>query len=184
MLEIIHSIDSAVFSWVLPLRAVWLDNLFLAITILGKSYVVVGLAAVFSLFLWRAKKNNFLLSLWASIAGCGASIYLLKMIIARPRPAGLALIAEDSFSFPSGHAAIAVAFYGFVIFCLWKILEGKWARWLMAIFGILLILAIGYSRIYLVVHYFSDIIGGYLLGGAWLIISIIIIKMQNLKIKL
>lgn len=174
MLEVIDLIDTNIFSWILILRALRLDNLLLAITMLGESYVVVVLAFIFSLFLWRAKKNNFLLPLWTAIAGCGIFVYVLKYLIARPRPVGLALISEDSFSFPSGHAAISVAFYGVVIFCLWKIFQKKFARWLILSAGAALILFIGFSRIYLGVHYFSDVVGGYLLGGAWLVGGVVL----------
>jgi undecaprenyl-diphosphatase len=94
-----------------------------------------------------------------------------KFIFHRARP-GVAIYPENSFSFPSGHATIAVAFYGFLTYALIRSSK-KWKRKINIFFvGFILIFLIGFSRLYLGVHYFSDVWGGYLAGAIWLIIAI------------
>ena len=79
---------------------------------------------------------------------------------------------EKSFSFPSGHATIAVAFYGFIIYFLIKNVK-SWNRKINIFFtGFILIILIGFSRLYLGVHFVSDVWAGYLIGAIWLIIGI------------
>ena len=81
---------------------------------------------------------------------------------------------EDTFSFPSGHATIAVGFYGFLVYILFRQIK-NWKYKINALFfSITLILAIGLSRLYLGVHFLSDVWGGYLLGALWLLIGITI----------
>jgi len=94
-----------------------------------------------------------------------------KIAFHRPRPK-LAIYIEHSFSFPSGHATIAVAFYGFLTYILIRNFK-QWKTKVNIFFiGITLILLLGFSRLYLGVHYVSDVWGGYLIGTLWLIISI------------
>lgn len=94
---------------------------------------------------------------------------LLKNIVQRPRPEGFRLISEVGYSFPSGHSMVAVAFYGFLAWLIWKYMRDPLVRWFYTIVFGLLILAIGASRIYLGVHYASDVIAGFLVAFAWLV---------------
>ncbi|MFT7053819.1 MAG: hypothetical protein ACJAU1_001376, partial [Psychromonas sp.] len=97
--------------------------------------------------------------------------YLGKLAFHRPRPE-LAVYMEASFSFPSGHATIAVAFYGFFGYLLIRFTQ-SWSQKVNILFAtIIIIIAIGFSRIYLGVHYISDVWSGYLVGTMWLIIAI------------
>jgi undecaprenyl-diphosphatase len=140
-------------------------------TLLGKSQVILGfiVISVALLLLWR--KKYYILSLFIAVAGSEAFTYLGKLAFHRPRPE-LAVYAEHSFSFPSGHATIAVAFYGFVGYLLMRFVQ-SWNRKVNIFFTtILIIIAIGFSRVYLGVHYISDIWCGYLVGAMWLIIAI------------
>lgn len=95
--------------------------------------------------------------------------FLIKCIVQRPRPDGINLIEESGFSFPSGHSASSFAFYGLLIYIIFCNSRKKSIR----LFGIaclsILILLIGISRIYLGVHYASDVLGGFLLAGFYLI---------------
>ncbi|MCX6742949.1 MAG: LssY C-terminal domain-containing protein, partial [Candidatus Parcubacteria bacterium] len=93
----------------------------------------------------------------------------------------VALYLEKSASFPSGHAALAMALFGFLIYFAWRNLK-SWPDKLNALFaGILIIIAVGFSRLYLGLHYLSDILGGYLLALLWLIISINLIEWPGFK---
>ena len=81
----------------------------------------------------------------------------------------------DGYSFPSGHALIGVVFYGLVIFVIWHEVKQKWLKILLTIFFVLFILLISFSRIYLSVHYASDVIAGIAVGFIWLVLSLNII---------
>lgn len=97
---------------------------------------------------------------------------VIKHIVRRPRPNVLRLVEEDGYSFPSGHSMVSMAFYGIIIYLVYKNVTNKYLRWTLIILLSLLILSIGFSRIYVGVHYFTDVVGGFLLGLAYLIIYI------------
>lgn len=141
------------------------------ITLLGKSQVVLVFIGVFALLLWLWRKNHFLFPLFIAVGGSEAFTFLGKLAFHRPRPE-TALYIEHSFSFPSGHATIAVALYGFAGYLLARNVQ-SWNRKVNIFFAaILIITAIGFSRVYLGVHYISDVWSGYLVGAMWLIISV------------
>lgn len=96
----------------------------------------------------------------------------IKHIIRRPRPNVLRLVEEDGYSFPSGHSMVSMAFYGIIIYLVYKNVTNKYLKWTLITLLSLLILSIGFSRIYVGVHYFTDVAGGFLLGLAYLIIYI------------
>lgn len=92
----------------------------------------------------------------------------LKYTIQRPRPNELRLIYESGYSFPSGHSMASTAFYGFLIYLIYKKIENKRLKIILILLLSLLILAICVSRIYLGVHYTSDVLGGFLLSISYL----------------
>lgn len=97
---------------------------------------------------------------------------ILKFIVQRPRPNDFPLVSEVGYSFPSGHTMISVAFYGYLIYLIYKYIHLKVLKWILIIFLLILIIAIGISRIYLGVHYTSDVLAGFLITIAYLIIFI------------
>ena len=172
MLTLIHYLDAQFITLALAMRTGWLTAFFLAFTMLGKTYVVAVITAGVSALFWRCKKMSYMIPLWISVGGGAVSVYILKHLITRPRPVAIPIYIEDSYSFPSGHAGIAVGLYGFLLyFCLKNIANKVWRRVAIAGLSIVIIL-LGFSRIYLGVHYFSDVIAGFLVGGAWLGIAI------------
>ena len=106
---------------------------------------------------------------------------LLKHIIRRPRPNILRLVEESGYSFPSGHSMVSMAFYGIIIYLVYKNVSNKYLKWLLISLLSLLILSIGFSRIYVGVHYFTDVAGGFLLGLAYVVIYV---NIYNNKVKL
>ena len=91
-----------------------------------------------------------------------------KFIVQRPRPEGFRLIAESGYSFPSGHSMIAMAFYGLLAWMAWHYERDPFVRRVSVIgFGTVVAL-VGFSRVYLGVHYASDVIAGFCLAFAWL----------------
>ena len=108
---------------------------------------------------------------------------LLKNIIQRPRPEGIKLIIEKGYSFPSGHSMASMAFYGFIIYLIYKYVKNKKIKWTLIVLLSILIISIGLSRIYLGVHYTSDVIGAFLFSISYLIIYISLINKFILKSK-
>lgn len=105
---------------------------------------------------------------------------IFKNIIMRERPM-LSLIEKPSdFSFPSGHTMCSVAFYGFIVYLLLKNIKNYFLKWLIVFVFSMLVIFIGISRIYLNVHYFTDVIGGFILGSICLLM-IINIYIKNEK---
>lgn len=138
-------------------------KIFLWITLLGKWQIVVGTAIAVSVILWLWKKKEFICYLWLALGADELFNYLGKLAVHRVRPDNPVYL-ENSFSFPSGHAMVSVIFYGFLGYLLIRHLK-NWKQKVNVFFVCFIIaIAIGFSRLYLGVHYFSDVWGGYLLG--------------------
>ena len=101
---------------------------------------------------------------------------LLKALFARARPLVPLLEAARGFSFPSGHAFMSTTFYGLLAYIVWQDVKNKGLRLTLTVALVVLILFISFSRIYLRVHYTSDVIAGLCLGIVWLVISVTTIK--------
>lgn len=97
---------------------------------------------------------------------------ILKFILQRPRPIEFKIINETGYSFPSGHSMISMAFYGYLIYLIYKYVKNKYIKWISIVVLSLLICTIGISRIYLGVHYTSDVLGGFLISISYLVIFI------------
>ncbi len=146
-----------------------LIQVFTAFTALGDTQVVVALLALAMLWLLLTSRATFLLGLAAALCSDLVSVTLLKTAFGRPRSM-LGYFAETSGSFPSGHAALGVAFYGMLFYLLWRTrrLGPVTATFLAGVLALL----IGLSRLYLVEHYLSDVLAGWLLGGLCLVCGI------------
>ena len=143
------------------------------ITNLGSSFVLIMITLLMILFI-RNRCYGVLVGINLGVVVILNN--LLKIIIRRSRPIDISLISETGYSFPSGHAMVSMAFYGFMIYLIYKKLKNKWLKWSLIILNIILIVLIGMSRIYLGVHYPSDVIAGFLVGVAYLILYTNIVK--------
>jgi len=169
-------IENLFYAW----RTLPAVKVFLWLTFLGEKSMIVVFALMISGILWLLKKNWQILIMWFIIAGSALSVWLTKMFFDRPRPIN-AVYLETSASFPSAHATLAVVFCGFVVFLLLSYLKKKKYKLLSLLSGLAVILVIGFSRIYLGVHYFSDVWAGYLLGLLWLIIGMALTQWKTFK---
>ena len=97
---------------------------------------------------------------------------IIKFIMQRPRPTEFRIIEETGYSFPSVHSMVSLAFYGYLIYLIYKYINNKHLKRTLIIILSVLICIIGVSRIYLGVHYTSDVLGGFLISFAYLIIYI------------
>ena len=136
--------------------------------------IALSLIAIISLITIKDKKIG--LSICLNLIIATALNILLKNILQRPRPTEFRLINESGYSFPSGHSMVSMAFYGFIIYLIYKYVKNKKIRWTLIIILSLLIFSIGISRIYLGVHYTSDVLGGFLISISYLVVYTRIIK--------
>lgn len=147
----------------------WLDGPMRAVTALGYYYLVLpALLIAVGLFLRHERRLSALLLLVATV-GSLLLTTVLKAVFERARPELVDSGYSASFySFPSGHATIAVGFYGTLTLLVAYNLRGVW-RWAVTAAGALLVLLIGFSRLYLGVHYPTDILAGYLSALLWVL---------------
>ena len=103
-------------------------------------------------------------------------IMILKHILKRPRPTGYRLIEVSGYSFPSGHSMVSMAYYGFLIYLIYKYVKNKYIKWISICILSIFICLIGISRIYLGVHYTSDVLAGFLISITYLIMYIEIVN--------
>ena len=122
------------------------------------------------ILLIKNKKIGF--SIFLNLASVTILNQILKRILQRPRPTEFRIVEESGYSFPSGHSMVSMAFYGYLIYLIYKYVENKYIKWISIIMLSILICSIGVSRIYLGVHYTSDVLGGFLISISYLIIYI------------
>ena len=103
-------------------------------------------------------------------------MFFLKLIFHRDRPLTPLLEAAQGYSFPSGHALMSITFYGLIIFLVWQNEKNVWLKWILTLLLVLLINFIGVSRVYLRVHYASDVLAGFCVGLMWLLLSLWLLR--------
>lgn len=166
--------DTTVIGWVQSFRSPGMTAFMRAVTGLGSPIVLVVAALLSLAFLYRRGHRWEPLALLVSLVGGWGWDEVLKRLFQRSRPLGPWLAEASGFSFPSGHSVVAITFYGVMGFLLIRYLRSRALRWVALGGSLLLVALIGISRIYLGVHYPSDVLGGYALGGAWAIICLVI----------
>ena len=128
---------------------------------------------VLTIILFILIKNKKIgLSIFSNLVIITALNQLLKNISQRPRPTEYRIIEETGYSFPSGHSMISMAFYGYIIYLIYKYVTNKYIKWISIVLLSILICSIGISRIYLGVHYTSDVLGGFSISISYLVIYI------------
>ena len=158
-------IDNAFAVFLFSARTPFLAHVFYIITSFANQTTIISLTAVTFCYLYFKKEISFAYALVFIIAGTEITLQLMKLFINRPRPtADIAYYIEKSSSFPSGHSATAVAFFGFVAYYLARNTDSKNKKTFVTIFTALFVLLIGFSRLYLGVHFLSDVIAGFALG--------------------
>lgn len=139
------------------------------ITEFGGIYVIITATIALILFL-KEKKHKILVPINLGIIVLLNQ--LLKFVLQRPRPTEYRMISETGYSFPSGHSMVSMAFYGYLIYLIYIKIDNKYIKWGLIVFLSILICLIGASRIYLGVHYTSDVLAGFLIAVVYLIMFI------------
>lgn len=161
--------DSTIYEFMMNHRSGALTTFMKIVTQLGGAIVLIC-ACILSVTFIKDKKCK--ITIPVNLVVITIINILLKEFFERPRPNDSRLIQETGFSFPSGHSMVSMAFYGYLVYLIYKNVKNKKIRFTLCIFLFLLILSIGTSRIYLGVHYTSDVIAGLCFSTAYLIICI------------
>lgn len=131
---------------------------------------VIGLIVIATILSIAIKNKKTSLLIWANLGISALLNQILKYIIQRPRPTEFRIIDESGYSFPSGHSMVSTAFYGFLIYLIYIKVKNKYLKFGLITILSLLIILIGTSRIYLGVHYTSDVLAGFLISISYLIV--------------
>ncbi len=160
--------DEAVLGWVSTHQTPVINEAMLEITALGTTTVVMMIVGVAALFLTLTRHKYSALLLLVATGGGSLLDLILKLRFDRPRPHIFSWGTQVfSSSFPSGHAMSAAIVYSTVAYLATRLQRRRWARWLTMLFAAFVILLICTSRVYLGVHYPSDVVAGVVIGFSW-----------------
>lgn len=176
--DFIKCFDSAVYDVVTGQISPFITCVMKIFTFLGSELALTAFAVLTLLtgvFWKRGKYFKRCLFAGLNVGGGALVVLIVKNIVRRPRPNINQLIEISGYSFPSGHSMSSLIFYGFLIYLSLKYMK-RWSKYCIAFALALLVLFIGISRIYLGVHYASDVLGGIILGAFWLTASIKLYK--------
>lgn len=163
--------DHAVAVTLFSIHTPAFDTFFSFLTLLGNTWPVTGITILITGWLLLTKKYRYASILAFAVSGAAVTTALLKILFTRARPDVL-LNQLDTFSFPSGHATAAIALYGTFVYLLQKTKREYRYTYFIQLFLVLLILLVGFSRLYLGYHYVTDVLVGYAVGAAWICISL------------
>jgi len=169
----IDRFDASIIGAVQGLETPWLTKFMQFITMLGWGYPVMILSIgvlVYLLFVLNYRRQAFLF--FVVVAATPFLNMVLKEYFQRERPTIHRIMEANGYSFPSGHSMIAFSFYSVLAYIFWKNVKSRNGRKMLALGSGLMILLIGISRIYLGVHFPSDVIGGFLASAIWVILAV------------
>lgn len=164
--------DNNIYKTINMLKTDFTTKIFKIITEFGGATVLICIALI-SIIVIKNKRIGTAILL--NLVSVGWLNYILKVMVKRPRPEEFRIVEETGYSFPSGHSMASMAFYGLIIYFVLKYMENKKAKISMVTILSILILAIGISRIYLGVHYASDVLAGFIFSITYLIIYITVV---------
>jgi undecaprenyl-diphosphatase len=168
--------DDALLFWMHRHQAPWLTTLAKVLAFMGSPPVIVSIAVVAALvgIFWR-KVRGAAWTLPIAVIGAALIIQGVKMEFRRPRPTLFhPLLHETGYSFPSGHSLISIVIYGLLGYFIMHLFKARAARITVAILTVLLVLLVGLSRIYVGVHFPTDVLAGWTAGFPWLLTCLLI----------
>ncbi|MBP6531699.1 MAG: phosphatase PAP2 family protein [Bacteroidia bacterium] len=177
--QLVLSIDNYFATVLFRIRIDSIAEVFYYFSKVGSTPIVLLIALTAIAVFYFRKMVNYIFPLLLTMIGTSITMILSKTYFHRIRPIDLGYYKETMYSFPSGHAMFAISFYGLLFYVLIRQAPKHRLQWF--IFAISFILLIGFSRLYLCVHFLSDVIAGYSLGLLWLLLSISIIEFKKFK---
>ena len=163
--SLLGNLDLYLFHWLQGLRSPLGDRLLIVVTELGDGLLLYSFTALLSLWLLARKRWRAALHWLITVACVGLLTEALKLYTAVERPP-LLDSAQMSYAFPSAHASLSVAVFGFLAVSVARELRSNW-HWVPYSMAVFMVVAIGFSRLYLGVHWLSDVLAGWSLGLAW-----------------
>lgn len=173
----IEPLDNAVSSFIISIRSPELTNTMNIITNISGSYALIVFT---TLFIIMIKKKKYPLAITINLIAVFITSQLAKAIVERDRPLDM-LVSAPGYSYPSGHSMVGLAYFSFLSYLVIKYIPNKIVKIILPIVFTITILLVGFSRIYLGVHYLSDVLAGFLLGAIYLIIFINIYPLEEQK---
>ena len=172
--------DRPINQMMVQLRGPFLNKLMLLITLTGNWQMIVWGSLLGAILLIIAQKRRYLMAMILSNVSAMLFVSVVKNLIGRVRPpVENALILENGFALPSGHSYFAVAFYGLLTYFWVRHFHQKWARIGVFILGFGFILMLGVSRIYLGVHWTTDVVAAFSLSVAWLAVIVAYVEYKR-----
>jgi undecaprenyl-diphosphatase len=168
-----HFLDTSIFSYlsaqvITPERTAVMEWItFLA----SQNFLLAAYSALIIFYFFKRKKRLAIEGLLIGLIGHLIN-FLMKLFFHRARPTNPLVDPLESFSFPSGHATSAFVFYGLLTYLVWQTRLSKIFKRILSALLIFLAIAIGFSRVYLRVHYPSDVAGGFFIGFAWIVFAV------------
>lgn len=161
--------DKSVFSFLQNHVSERNNQLMLFFTFLGThKFLIPANLALIAFFLFIKKHKWYSIKVPAIALSSLALMFGLKHLFGRPRPDVPLIFKAEGLSFPSGHALFSVTFYGLLIYLVYKSIKNRVWKWALILLLLLLVITIGFTRVYLRVHYASDVIAGFCVGFLWL----------------
>ncbi|MBR0455835.1 MAG: phosphatase PAP2 family protein [Firmicutes bacterium] len=171
--------DDPIREWFYSLRSPALTGAAIVITTLANKYVIIGLCLLLLIIPRTRMTFGIPLSVGALVTMLMNS--LIKHVVERPRPEVVHLVTEHGFSFPSGHSITSMFFYGFAIWLIWRYVDNQTARRILTVLLAIPMLLVGPTRIYLGVHFPTDVLGAWCLGFAAIVLFIEIVCIYDKK---
>ena len=172
------AIDTAVNSIIPSIQTPSLTKIMTVITGIGSTTCLAILSIILLCFLlYKKRYQNSLLLAIGMLGGLLIELFI-KAIIQKERPEGM-LIAETGYSFPSAHAMMALVFFAILIYTVKDDIKNAFWRYLLIAASILIVLLVSFSRLYLRVHWLSDVIGGLIIGFLWLFLLVFTLKFAS-----
>ena len=179
-MNFINNLDDKIYNLLITMESQEIKGAMIFVSYLASALTLIILSIAF-IFLIKNKKYSKMIAV--NLVLSFVTNRILKFIIRRPRPERIQILAEKGYSFPSGHSMVAFAYYGFLIYLVNKNIKNTKIKYPLMIFLSLLILFVGISRVYLGVHYVTDVLGGYVFGFIYLILFLKYVY-NNEKIKI
>lgn len=172
----ISAADTPALQWLVDHRAPFATAAATAVSLVGGTSAMAVLAAVVVLVLWFRRRRWEAGVVAVATAGAAILVETLKNIYDRPRPPqATRLVVETNYSLPSGHALGSTVVLGIVAAVAVLVLRGTAARTTAVVLAAVLVVAVGLSRLYLGVHWLTDVLDGWLVGGAWLALCVTVL---------
>ena len=171
-----NTLDKAAFAFTESHTTASFTNFMKFVTFFAsRDFLIYGSLSLAVIFLFFKRHRWYSIKIPIIAAGSSLLNQLLKFWFDRPRP-DTAFLEQSGFSFPSGHAMIGGAFYGLLIYWAWTEVKSLFWRWFLILFLSSWVLLIGYSRVYLHVHYASDVLAGWSAGFIFLILCLFVLR--------